>query len=174
MGISAIPDPGYGKLGYLGVVMVFALLVTLFTLYLKRSWMGFTFDTIANDEDTSRLLGIDTSRYKLLAFALGTGIAGVAGGLYAHNVKFIAADSFGFIESIVVLSMEDVGGIGSVPGVIVGAILLSMLPQWFQFIDDYKLLLYGGLLFMVMRFSPEGLAGLFRPLIAKNKHGVQL
>ena len=173
MGISAIPDPGYGKLGYLGVVMGFAFLVTLFTLYLKRSWMGFTFDTIANDEDTSRLLGINTSRYKLVAFALGTGIAGIAGGLYAHNVKFIAADSFGFIESIVVLSMVVVGGIGSVPGVIVGAILLSMLPQWFQFIDDYKLLLYGGLLFLVMRFSPEGLAGLFRSLITQNNQGVQ-
>ena len=164
MGISAIPDPGYGKLGYLGVVAGIAFLVILFTSYLKRSWTGFTFDTIASDEDTSKLLGIDTARYKLMAFALGTGIAGVAGGLYAHNVKFIAADSFGFIESVTVLSMVVIGGIGSVPGVIVAAILLSMLPQWFQFVDDYKLLLYGGLLFLVMRFSPDGLAGMFRAL----------
>jgi branched-chain amino acid transport system permease protein len=138
-------------------------------VYLKRSWMGFTFDTIASDEDTSRLLGIDTARYKLTAFALGTGIAGVAGALYAHNVKFIAADSFGFIESITVLSMVVIGGIGSVPGVIVAAILLSMLPQWFQFIDDYKLLLYGGLLFAVMRFSPDGLAGLYRRIPRERK-----
>lgn len=168
MGISAIPDPGYGKLGYLGVVAGFTLLVTAFTLYVKRSWMGFTFDSIANDEDTARLLGVDSARYKLIAFALGTAIAGVAGGLYAHNVKFIAADSFGFIESITVLSMVVVGGIGSVPGVIVGAVLLGMLPQWFQFIDDYKLLLYGGLLFAVMRFSPGGLAGMVRSMSARR------
>ena len=169
MGISGIPDPGYGKLGYLGVVLGFAVLVIIFTVYVKRSWMGFTFDTIASDEDTSRLLGIDTARYKLVAFALGTGIAGIAGALYAHNVKFIAADSFGFIESITVLSMVVIGGIGSVTGVIVAAILLSMLPQWFQFIDDYKLLLYGGLLFAVMRFSPDGLAGIFHILTVKLK-----
>jgi len=170
MGISAIPDPGFGKLGYLGVVAGFALLVIAFTIYLKRSWMGYTFDTIASDEDTSRLLGIDTARYKLTAFAMGTGIAGVAGGLYAHNVRFIAADSFGFIESITVLSMVVIGGIGSVTGVVAAAILLSMLPQWFQFIDNYKLLLYGGLLFAVMRFSPNGLAGMFQ-LLPKVRRG---
>ena len=169
MGISAIPDPGYGKLGYLVVVTLFAIAVVAFTIYLKRSWMGYTFDTIASDEDTSRLLGIDTARYKLAAFAMGTGIAGVAGGFYAHNVKFIAADSFGFIESITVLSMVVIGGIGSVPGVIAAAILLSMLPQWFQFIDDYKLLLYGGLLFAVMRFIPGGLAGLIRSVARTAK-----
>lgn len=169
MGISAIPDPGFGKLGYLGVVAAFAAFVIVFTLYLKRSWMGYTFDTIASDEDTSRLLGIDTARYKLAAFAMGTGIAGIAGGLYAHNVKFIAADSFGFIESITVLSMVVIGGIGSVPGVIAAALLLSMLPQWFQFIDNYKLLLYGSLLFAVMRFSPDGLAGMFRRLPLRRR-----
>ncbi|HNT38639.1 MAG TPA: branched-chain amino acid ABC transporter permease, partial [Rubrivivax sp.] len=63
-----------------------------------------------------------------------------------------------------VLSMVVVGGIGSVPGVLVAAALLSALPAWFQFIGDYKLLVYGGLLFLMMRFSPEGMAGLVRRL----------
>ena len=162
LGISAIPDPGLGKTGYMLLTLVFAAAVTLLSVYIKRSWMGFAFDAVADDEDTARIVGIDVARYKLTAFALGTAIAGVAGGLYAHNVRFIAPDSFGFVESITVLAMVVIGGIGSVAGVIAAAVLLSMLPQWFQFIDDYKLLLYGGLLFTVMRFSPQGLAGAAR------------
>ncbi len=159
LGVSAIPDPGLGKAGYTALVLAVAAAVTLFSLYTKRSWLGYAFDAVADDEDTARVVGIDVARFKLAAFALGTAIAGVAGGLYAHNVKFIAPDSFGFIESVTVLAMVVIGGIGSVAGVIVAAVVLSMLPQWFQFIDDYKLLLYGGLLFAVMRFSPGGLAG---------------
>ena len=171
LGISAIPDPGLGKTGYMLLTLAFAAAVMLLSVYIKRSWMGFAFDAVADDEDTARIVGIDVARYKLTAFALGTAIAGVAGGLYAHNVRFIAPDSFGFVESITVLAMVVIGGIGSVAGVIAAAVVLSMLPQWFQFIDDYKLLLYGGLLFAVMRFSPQGLAGAARRVWAVKSGG---
>jgi len=160
MGIYAIPDPGMSKLQYLIMVLVLAGLVAAFSIYLKRSWMGVAFDAVADDEDTAKMLGIDVSRYKLTAFAMGTAIAGVAGGIYAHDIKYIGPDSFGFVESIMILSMVVIGGIGSVPGVIVAAAVLSVIPQWLQFIAEYKLLIYGGLLFLVMRFSPNGLAGL--------------
>lgn len=169
MGIAAIPDPGLGKVGFMGLVLLLAILVALFSAFLKRSWLGFTFDAIADDEDTARMVGVDVARYKLTAFALGTALAGLAGGLYAHDVKFIGPDSFGFVESITVLSMVVIGGIGSIGGVIVAAAVLSVLPLWFQFIDDYKLLLYGGLLFAMMRFSPGGLAGLLRSITRKRK-----
>ena len=162
MGIYAIPDPGLGKAGFFVLCAVIATAVALFSLYVKKSWMGFAFDAVADDEDTARMLGIDASRYKLTAFAMGTAIAGVAGGLYAHDVRYIGPDSFGFVESITILSMVVIGGIGSVPGVVVAAALLSLLPHWLQFIADYKLLIYGLLLFAVMRFSPNGLAGMFR------------
>jgi len=166
MGISAIPDHGFGKLGFMLLALGIAAAVAFFSIYLKRTWMGYAFDSIADDEDTARTVGIDVGQYKLTAFALGTALAGIAGGLYAHQVRFISADSFGFIESITILSMVVIGGIGSVGGIIVAAVVLTMLPQWFQFIDDYKLLLYGGLLFAMMRFTPGGLAalagGLFR------------
>jgi branched-chain amino acid transport system permease protein len=158
MGIYAIPDSGLGKTGYLILTLAVAAAVAVFSLYVKRSWMGFSFDAIADDEDTARMLGIDVSRYKLTAFAMGTAIAGLAGGLYAHDIKYVGPDSFGFVESISVLSMVVIGGIGSVPGVIIAAAVLSVLPQWMQFIAEYKLLIYGGLLFAVMRFSPGGLA----------------
>jgi branched-chain amino acid transport system permease protein len=160
LGLSGIPDPGLGKLGYTLVVLAVAGAVALFSLYLERSWMGFAFAAIADDEDTARVIGLDVARFKIAAFALGTAIAGVAGGLYAHHVRFIDPDSFGFVESITVLSMVVIGGIGSVWGVALAAAVLAVLPLWFQVIADYKLLLYGGLLFAVMRFSPGGLAGL--------------
>lgn len=160
MGIAMIPDPGLGKIGYMVLVLSLTGILTVFSIYIKRSWMGYTFDTIADDEDTAALLGVDVSRYKLIAFALGTAFAGLAGVLYAHNVKFIDPESFGFIESVTVLSMVVIGGTGSVWGVIIAAIFLSIFPLWFQFIDDYKLLVYGGLLCMVMLFSPDGLSGI--------------
>lgn len=164
MGIAMIPDPGLGKIGYMLLVISLAAALAFFSLYLKRSWMGFTFDTVADDEDTASLVGIDVARYKLIAFALGTAFAGLAGALYAHNVKFIDPESFGFVESITILSMVVIGGAGSVWGVMVAAGALSVFPMWFQFIDDYKLLVYGGLLCLIMLFSPGGLAGLLEKI----------
>jgi branched-chain amino acid transport system permease protein len=161
MGIAMIPDPGLGKVGYMALVLLLALALALFSVYLKRSWMGFTFDAVADDEDTANLVGIDVSRYKLIAFAIGTAFAGLTGALYAHNVKFIDPDSFGFVESITILSMVVIGGTGSVWGVTIAAAALSIFPMWFQFIDQYKLLVYGGLLCAIMLFSPDGLSGFF-------------
>ena len=159
LGVSSIPDPGLGKLGFLALVFGCVVLVVLLSMQIRRSWMGYVFEAISGDEDTARMLGLDVSRYKLIAFALGTSLAGLAGGLYAHHVRFIYPDSFAFVESITILAMVVVGGNGSIWGVMLASALLSLLPQWFQFIDDYKLLLYGGLLFAVMRFSPGSLAG---------------
>ncbi len=161
MGIAMIPDSGLGKVGYMGLVLLLALGLALFSVYLKRSWMGFTFDAVADDEDTANLVGINVSSYKLIAFAIGTAFAGLTGALYAHNVKFIDPDSFGFVESVTILSMVVIGGAGSVWGVTIAATLLSIFPMWFQFIDQYKLLVYGGLLCAIMLFSPDGLSGLF-------------
>lgn len=161
MGIAMIPDPGLGKAGYMILVLVLALGLALFSVYLKRSWLGFTFDAVADDEDTANLVGINVSYYKLIAFAIGTAFAGLAGALYAHHVKFIDPESFSFVESITVLSMVVIGGAGSVWGVIIAAAALSLFPMWFQFIDQYKLLVYGGLLCVIMLFSPDGLSGIF-------------
>jgi len=169
LGISSIPDPGFGKLGFLALVLGCVILVALLSFQIRRSWMGYVFEAVSGDEDTARMLGLDVSRYKLIAFALGTALAGLSGGLYAHHVRFIFPDSFAFVESITLLAMVVIGGNGSILGVILASALLSVLPQWFQFIGDYKLLLYGSLLFVVMRFSPGGLAGLAQNLFLKSK-----
>lgn len=170
LGVSSIPDPGFGKSGFLALVLGCVILVALLSLQIRRSWMGYVFEAVSGDEDTARMLGLDVSRYKLIAFALGTALAGLSGGLYAHHVRFIFPDSFAFVESITLLAMVVIGGNGSILGVILASALLSVLPQWFQFIGDYKLLLYGSLLFAVMRFSPGGLAGLAKKLYPKSKN----
>ena len=168
LGISGISAPGLSKIGYLALVLILAALVAVFSLWIKRSWMGFAFDAVADDEDTARVVSVDVGAYKLAAFAMGTAMAGVAGGLYTYFARFLMPDDFGFITSISVLSMVAVGGIGSVFGVIVATVILTLMPEFFRFISDYKLLLYGTLLFAVMRFAPEGLAGLARSLIKYN------
>lgn len=162
LGISSIPSCGLDKPDYLLLVLALAALTTAFSFYVKRSWMGFAFDAVADDEDAARVLGVDVSSYKLAAFALGAALAGLAGGLYAYFARFIVPDDFGFIASITVLSMVAVGGIGSVFGVLAGTVLLSLMPEFFRFISDYKLLVYGALLFGVMRFAPGGLAQIAR------------
>ena len=169
LGVSSIPDPGFGKSGFLALVLGCVILVALLSLQIRRSWMGYVFEAVSGDEDTARMLGLDVSRYKLIAFALGTALAGLSGGLYAHHVRFIYPDSFAFVESITLLAMVVIGGNGSIWGVILASALLSVLPQWFQFIGDYKLLLYGSLLFAVMRFSPGGLAGLAQSLFPSSQ-----
>ncbi len=162
IGLTIAPGHGLGSFGFALFVVALAAAVTGFSLYVKRSWMGFSFDAVADDEDTARLVGIDVARYKLTAFALGTAIAGVAGGLYTQYSGIIVPDAFGFVVSITILAMVVVGGIGSTFGVLGATVVLTLLPLVFQFIDDYKLLLYGGLLFLVMRFFPGGLAELLR------------
>ena len=169
LGISGIPSSGFGKIGYLILVLVLAALTTAFSVWIKRSWMGFAFDAVADDEDTARVMTVDVSAYKLAAFAMGTAMAGVAGGLYTYFARFLMPDDFGFITSITVLSMVAVGGIGSVFGVIVATVILTLMPEFFRFISDYKLLVYGALLFAVMRFAPEGLAGLARSVLTHTK-----
>jgi branched-chain amino acid transport system permease protein len=168
LGISSIPSFGLGKLGFFLLALTLVILTAAFNLYLKKTWMGFAFEAVADDEDTARVLSVNVSAYKLVAFALGTALAGLAGGLYCYFARFIVPDDFGFITSISVLSMVAVGGIGSVFGVIIGTALLTLMPDLFRFIGDYKLLVYGTLLFAVMRFAPEGLAGLPAMLLAKG------
>ncbi|WP_245220091.1 branched-chain amino acid ABC transporter permease [Pusillimonas caeni] len=173
MGISGIPASGLDRVGFMWLALGLAALVAVFCIYIQKSWMGRVFNGVAEDEDTMRVLGVDVPRYKLAAFAMGTALAGMAGALYGQHFKYIGPESFGFIESITVLSMVVFGGIGSVPGVIFGAALLSALPAWFQFIGDYKLLVYGGVLFLMMRFSPGGVAGIVRSLLRRRSAPTQ-
>ena len=165
MGISRIPPTGLGSEGNALLIVGVAVAVIVASIYVNRSWMGFCFRAVGDDENTARTIGIPVYAYKLVAFTLGTAIAGLAGGLYAYFTQFIVPDSFGFLVSVTLMAMVVIGGTGSTLGVVAAAIMLTMLPEAFRFINDYRLLIFGGLLMLVVRFAPEGLAGLGRSML---------
>lgn len=173
MGISRIPSP-LSRTGYAWLAIVAAVLLVAFSLHVRRSWMGRAFDSVAQDELQAQTIGIDVPLYKIAAFFMGTAAAGFAGGVYAHLTQLIVPDAFGFVVSISVLAMVVIGGVGSTWGAVAGAVLLTLMPELFRVVNDYKLLVYGGLLLLVMRFSPKGLAGLVnrirRPRTAGGRH----
>lgn len=160
MGISRIPAPPFDRMSFVLLTIALAGAMIALSLHVRRSWMGEAFRAVAQDEDAARSLGLDVAGYKLAAFLIGTAAAGLAGGLYAYMTQLIVPDAFNFVQSVTILAMVVIGGIGSTWGVVAGAILLTLMPEMFRFINDYKLLVYGGLLLLVMRFSPDGLSGL--------------
>jgi branched-chain amino acid transport system permease protein len=165
MGISRIPSTGLGSEGNALLIVSVAVTVIAASIYVNRSWMGFCFRAVGDDENTARTIGIPVYAYKLVAFTLGTAIAGLAGGLYAYFTQFIVPDSFGFLVSVTLMAMVVIGGTGSTLGVVAAAIMLTLLPEAFRFINDYRLLIFGGLLMLVVRFAPDGLAGLGRSIM---------
>jgi branched-chain amino acid transport system permease protein len=164
MGISNIPGSGFGSTGNMVMILLFAAATVALSFYIGRSWMGFAFRAVSQDEDAAATLGINVGAYKLAAFAIGTALAGLAGGLYAFFTQFITADTFDFILSVMLMAMVVIGGIGSTTGVVVAAILLTLLPEAIRFVNNYRLLVFGGLLVLVIRLAPGGLAGLTRRL----------
>ena len=143
---------------FLLILVVFGLLVLL-DRRLGRSWIGLAWASIREDEQAAGAMGVDVVRFKVLAFILGSAIAGLAGGFYAHFLTFIMPQNFGFGQSIVILSMVVFGGIGSHWGPIMGAIILGVLPEVSRPIMEYRILIYGILLLGMMRFQPGGLLG---------------
>ncbi len=164
MGIGGIPFPKWGGSMFtnnqfliLTYIMVFFAMLISFVF--KRSWAGLASSAIKDDELASDMVGIDPRRFKILAFALGSAYAGIAGILYASFMGFISPEDFSFAVSVAILSMVMVGGENTIVGPTFGAILLISLPEIFRPIQDYRMLLYGGLLLIMMRFQPSGFFG---------------
>jgi len=165
LGISNIPVPSFGgtemtKPMYLVMVVFFILVAIAVDGWLTRSWAGLALASIREDETAAEMSGVNLTRFKVVAFVLGSAMAGLAGSLYAHFMSFIGAADFGFPESIVILSMVVFGGIGTLRGPIIGAIILGVAPELFRPILDYRTLVYGAMLVFLMRFQPQGLLGI--------------
>ncbi len=158
MGISGIPATGFGAIGNMAMILLFAVATIVLSFYISRSWMGFAFRAVGEDEGAAGTLGIDAGAYKLAAFGIGTALAGLAGGLYTFFTQFITVDAFDFIFSVMLMAMVVIGGIGSTWGVVVAAVGLTLLPEAIRFVNDYRLLVFGGLLVLVIRLAPGGLA----------------
>ena len=162
MGISGIPPSGLGASGNMNLILALACATVAFSLYVSRSWMGFAFRAVGEDEQAATTLGIAAGAYKLTAFGIGTALAGLAGGLYTFFTQFITVDAFDFIFSVMLMAMVVIGGIGSTLGVVAAAIGLTLLPEAIRFVNDYRLLVFGGMLVLVIRLAPGGLAALVR------------
>ena len=144
---------------YMVLLLILIVVVCLLMVKMQRSWFGMALLSMNNDEGAARSFGINTSQYKILAFVIGTAIAGLIGGIYAHRMTFIFSSNFAFTVSTSILSMVVIGGIGTIRGPLLGAILLGAAPEVLRFADDYRMLLYGGLLVLMVRFQPQGLLG---------------
>jgi branched-chain amino acid transport system permease protein len=162
MGISGIPATGFGPVGNMTMILLFAAATIVLSLYISRSWMGFAFRAVGEDEGTAATLGINAGAYKLAAFGIGTALAGLAGSLYTFFTQFITADAFDFIFSVMLMAMVVIGGIGSTWGVVVAAVGLTLLPEAIRFVNDYRLLVFGGMLVLVIRLAPSGFAGMIQ------------
>ncbi|OGA51279.1 MAG: hypothetical protein A3G24_02145 [Betaproteobacteria bacterium RIFCSPLOWO2_12_FULL_62_13] len=164
VGIGKIPVPVvYGepvsKLGYLFLVIGAVVLVGISVRCLVRSWIGLAWESLREDELAAGMLGTYPPRFKLYAYVIGATYAGLGGVLYAHFINYITPYDFGFLPSIYVLVMVVFGGVGTIRGALFGAALLTALPEIFRFVQDYRNLIYGGLLVLMMFFEPKGLLG---------------
>jgi len=135
-----------------GVVLAIFVSSRLRDSKLGRQWMA-----LREDEDVAEAMGINLVKTKLLAFSIGAAFGGLAGGIFASRLNSIFPNSFALLISINVLSLIIVGGIGSIPGVILGALVLVGLPELLSEFNQYRLLIYGAVLVAMMILRPEGL-----------------
>jgi ABC-type branched-subunit amino acid transport system permease subunit len=141
------------------LLLALLLLVTGFALVrrLERSWIGLSMDAIRLDEIASACYGLDLARWKVLAFTLGNVLAGIAGAAYGHVLGFIAPNNFTFGDSLILVSIILLGGIGNLWGVVIAAAFVVILPEKFQIIQEYRFALYAALVIVILLFRPQGL-----------------
>jgi len=164
LGIGGIPrvaifDLKLRSTEFLYLCLFFLVVVMAVCWWLTRCWAGLACFALREEEAAAASVGISPVRFKLLAFVIGTGMAGLGGALYAHFMRFISASDFAFPLSVSLLSMVVVGGIGTLWGPILGALIIGVLPEVFRPLTDYRILFYTMLLLLMIRFQPGGLLG---------------
>lgn len=141
---------------YFLLLVLTAFIVLVFT-HLNDSRIGRGWVAIREDERAAEAMGVNVFGLKLLAFAGGAFLAGLAGTIKAHQDSSVSPDQYQFLESAFLLAAVVLGGMGTVAGVLLGAVLLKMMPEKLRFLNEYRLLIFGLLLVLMMRFRPEGM-----------------
>jgi branched-chain amino acid transport system permease protein len=165
MGIPGIPFPVFfgiaikTNLQFYYVILGLAALMVFVTARVLNSRIGRAWLAIREDESAARAMGVETFKYKLLNLIYGTFWAGVAGCFYAFFASYISADSFTLDEGFSILAMVLVGGQGNLIGPIVGALTLTVLPEIFRFTAQYRLVIFGMAILIIMYLRPQGIAG---------------
>ncbi|HEY8200793.1 MAG TPA: branched-chain amino acid ABC transporter permease [Actinomycetota bacterium] len=173
-GLSPIPHPqlnigfagvhydfGVSPIGYYYVLLVLTVVMVVVIVRLNHSRIGRAWAAIREDEVAAVAMGVPAVRMKLWAFAIGASTAGVAGVVYAQQASYISPDNFQLITSFLIVSVVVLGGMGSIPGSIVGAFVVVLVPEVLRSVlkasQEYRFLLFGAVLILVMIFRPQGL-----------------
>ena len=140
-------------------VVALLLLIAAFVLVqrLERSWIGLNLDALRLDETAASCFGLDIARWKITAFLIGNFLIGIAGALFGMVGSFVAPNNYTFADSLILVSILLLGGIGNPWGLIVATIIVVVVPEKLQTIQEYRFLLYATLVIAVLLFRPEGL-----------------
>jgi len=175
-GIPKIPSPAIGSYElkdpstFFFVAAVALILLTWASMRLKDSRVGRAFLAIQGNEMAAETTGVDSTLYKVIAFALSAGYGGIGGWLFAHSGShYISPDTFSFDQSVMFLAMAVLGGNGSAVGSIAGASLLTLVPEVLRFLKDYYMMVYSAGIVAVMIFMPGGIASLVRGLMLSQR-----
>ena len=161
-GVFGIDFPSIGPLvvdssiEYYFLIWILVGLSIVGLLSLQHSRIGRAWNYIREDETAANASGIDSRKYKLLAFVLGAGLAGVAGNVYASKLMCVSPESFTFMESCLMFCIVLIGGMGSIPGVLIGAAFISLFPEIFRPFAMYRMLIFGLAMILMMMFRPGG------------------
>ena len=181
-GITNIPHPpplfgtefALDPAPYYYLILVVIIVVIVFAKRLEKSRVGRAWAAIREDEDAAELMGVPTFKFKLLAFATGAMIGGLAGTVWAGKVIFIEPNNFPFILSATILAAVVLGGQGNIPGVMLGAFLIAWIPERLRFLAEYRILIFGAVLVLMMAVRPEGIlpSGRRRAELAEGTGGM--
>lgn len=165
-GVGDIPRPGFFGMDmdiststtYVYYLVLAAVAITIIVISrLKNSRVGLALQALREDEIACEAMGIDITRVKLSAFALGSCWAGFAGVIFAAKTTYINPSSFTFMESAMILSMVVLGGMGSITGVVIAALILILAPEYLRAFSEYRMLIFGAIMVIMMIFRPQGL-----------------
>ena len=150
---------GIPKISTFDNVFWITVLCVAFLYTLTHSRQGRAIVSIREDEIAAEAVGVKTTSFKVMGFAIAAGLAGIGGGLYAHYIAFLDPNTFGFMRSVEILIIVVLGGMGSLTGSIIAAIVLTIMPEALRSFNELRLLLYALLLVVMMIFRPSGLFG---------------
>jgi branched-chain amino acid transport system permease protein len=162
MGLPGIPRPylfgqPFDRTMYYYMIVALFFIALFLAFHLCRSFLGRAFRSIRDDEDAAEFMGINITKYKILSFVIGGIFAGLAGSLFAHYITFISPDTFTYVDSETLLAMVFLGGAGTVIGPVIGAVVLVLFPEIFQFLVQWDMLVIGVIMVLVMVYRPQGI-----------------
>jgi len=176
-GLIGVPAPvifgwvldTYDKYYFLSATLLVLTIFMVTRIYHSR--VGRAMLSIRENELAAEAMGINSTYYKVMAFVVAAFFAGVAGALYAHEIRFISPESFVSQESTTILCMMVVGGVGSIAGSVLGAFVLTFAPEYLRAVGDWRLVLYGATIVLMVTYAPHGLGGIITMLEHRLTHG---